>query len=144
MAAVRGKRIALEEYARFLQQIELRNVVLTSADVRRLGDTSLGARLEYEAKATKRTYEPVREGFQSTLNYLVRMKEVETGVPVGEVRVAITAYYSSDEPMTDEVFEVFGDLNLPLNVYPYVREFVHSATTRMGFPGLILPTVKRT
>lgn len=63
------------------------------------------------------------------------MKEVETGAPVGEVRLAATAFYTSDEPMTNEIFDVFGELNLPLNVYPYVREFVHSATTRMGFPG---------
>lgn len=144
MAQSSNRRVSPEDYSKFLQQIELRNIILVSADIRRLGTPASGEQLEYEAKPTKRTYEATDFGFAATLNYLVRLRAAGESNPIGEVRVAITAAYSSQDPMTGDLFDVFGELNLPLNVYPYVREFVHSATTRMGFPGLILPTVKRT
>lgn len=144
---VKGKakpsRISPDVYSKFLQHVELKNVRMTSAEIRRVAEPGPGAQLGYEARATKRTYQEMEDGFAATLNYLVRMRETTADSLVGEIKVAVTAEYSSDEPMNDEIFEVFGELNLPLNVFPYIREFVHSATTRMGFPGLILPTVKR-
>ncbi len=143
MAKAKSTRISPDAYSKFLRQIELKDVMLTSAEIRREIMARPGTPLEYEAKPTRRSYQAAPGGFDSTLSYLVRMREVGSGELVGLIRVSLTAVYESDEPMNDEIFEVFGELNLPLNVFPYVREFVHSATTRMGLPGLILPTIKR-
>lgn len=38
----------------------------------------------------------------------------------------------------------FTDRNIPVNIWPYVREIVSSVTTRMGITTLVLPMYKKT
>jgi preprotein translocase subunit SecB len=45
--------------------------------------------------------------------------------------------------MTKDYFGVFVQVNLPVNTWPYFREFVHSTVSRMGLPPVVLPLVKR-
>lgn len=42
----------------------------------------------------------------------------------------------------DEYIETFLKHNLPINIWPYAREFVSSMTTRMGYPPLFIPMHK--
>ncbi len=51
--------------------------------------------------------------------------------------------YNSQAPMTEELFKRFKDSNLPINTWPYFREFVHSIISRMGWPPFIAPTFIR-
>jgi len=63
------------------------------------------------------------------------------------VRIAATfvVIYRFVKPMTEEaqtdsqLFRVFGQQNGVYHVWPYWREFVQSATTRMGLPPLRMP-----
>lgn len=142
MARQRRTRVDPKIYREFIGQIELQHIVLSRASVKRHRSPSPDVSWRYENKATKREYASAEDGFQATLHYLVRLLDDDHDDAFGEIRVAFTAAYSSERPMTEEIFDVFGELNLPLNVYPYVREFVQSATSRMGFPGLVLPTMK--
>ncbi len=41
-----------------------------------------------------------------------------------------------------EHLKAFGELNGLYNLWPYWREFVQSATTRMGFPALTIPVFR--
>ena len=41
-----------------------------------------------------------------------------------------------------ELLDAFQHRNVALNVWPYAREFVSSMTVRMGFPALVLSTLK--
>lgn len=136
-------KISPEDYREFINQIELQHIVLASASIKRHGVPTFEGTLSYDQKPTKREYESSANGFEATLHYLVELREEGNDQPFGEIRTAFTASYRSEEEMTDVVFDVFGELNLPVNVYPYIREFVHSSTARMGFPGLVLPTLKR-
>ena len=56
-----------------------------------------------------------------------------------KLSVTFCVTYNSKIPMTDELFEEFKDSNLPLNTWPYFREFVHSGVLRMGWPPFIAP-----
>jgi len=136
-------RISPEDYRRFIEQIELEHVLLSSASVRRIRAPVLDGGLSFEHKFTKRDFSPVDGGFDTTLHMLVRLTDEQPDPVFAEVRVAYTAVYQSEIEMTDDIFGVFGDLNLPVNVYPYLREYVHASTNRMGLPGLVLPTLKR-
>ena len=62
------------------------------------------------------------------------MLEVECTFELG-LRVAT--------PMTKDYFAIFARVNLPVNTWPYFREFVHSMISRMGLPPVVLPLVKR-
>lgn len=44
----------------------------------------------------------------------------------------------------DSVIEKFLEKNLPINIWPYMRELVSSLTVKMGYPSLVLPVYKST
>lgn len=41
-----------------------------------------------------------------------------------------------------ELKQKFVERNVPVNVWPYIREIVATMTAKMGFPPLVLPTLK--
>jgi hypothetical protein len=63
----------------------------------------------------------------------------EDDEPAVSIRAEFEVKYSAEERMTDEVFAEFRRLNLPLNTWPYFREFVHAALARTGWPVFVLP-----
>jgi hypothetical protein len=67
--------------------------------------------------------------------------EGETDAAV-RVRVTFEVRYASAERMSDEIFAEFRARNLPVNTWPYFREFVQSSLARMGWPVLTLPAFK--
>ncbi len=57
--------------------------------------------------------------------------------------VFVVGYRVSPGPTLTKVqLREFGQLNGVFNVWPYWREFVHSTTSRMGLPALIMPSFK--
>lgn len=49
---------------------------------------------------------------------------------------------SDGEQISDDVFDMFCQTNANYNSYPYLREFVNSACTRMTIEPVILPFMK--
>jgi hypothetical protein len=58
------------------------------------------------------------------------------------VRATVEVGYAVETTMTDELFEVFSQRNLPLNTWPYLREFVQNSLSRAGWPVYTLPAFK--
>jgi hypothetical protein len=46
--------------------------------------------------------------------------------------------YDSQLPVTEELFAIFGGVNLPVNTRPFLRELVANLTARAGWPPLIM------
>ena len=65
--------------------------------------------------------------------------EVSSRKLVIDVKCCIVVVYNHADGITKEMFEPFGDFNVPVNTWPYFREFVNSATTRLGLPPFTLP-----
>jgi hypothetical protein len=59
------------------------------------------------------------------------------------LELEIEIEYRSREPMTEALFETFGQANLPINVRPFLREAVVNFIMRSGWPPLILPAFIR-
>ncbi len=81
----------------------------------------------------------VSDSLEATFDFLI--KGIVSTRPVMEVRARISAIYSVPEAhrFSNEQAEAFAESNGRLNVWPYWREFVQSATARAGFPPLTLP-----
>lgn len=45
----------------------------------------------------------------------------------------------SNEEFTEEFFEIFKEINLPINTWPFFREHVFNITSKMNIPPLTLP-----
>ena len=43
------------------------------------------------------------------------------------------------EGFDEDFFEIYKEINLPVNIWPYFREFVANTTYRMNMPSVTLP-----
>lgn len=50
--------------------------------------------------------------------------------------------FSGADSFDDDFFEIFKDNSLMTIINPYIREYVHSTTNRVGVPPLVLPLMK--
>lgn len=83
-------------------------------------------------------------GFAATLEFQFRgwwQDEPATGV-TAEAEVGVLS--RSPVPMIDGMFQVFKDRHLAGHTWPYLREFLHTALGRTGWPVMTLPLFPQT
>ncbi|MGV2384308.1 MAG UNVERIFIED_CONTAM: hypothetical protein LOD86_03430 [Thermobifida fusca] len=131
--------ISPDEYSAFIQQIELQDIWLREARVtNNLGpQTPEQSTLKFEVDAT---WEPLPGGFRALHRYRVLFET--TDELLAEIDVTFGVDFTSDIPMTDEIFAIFQDVNLPVNTWPYLREFVATVMSRMGWAIFTIPAFK--
>lgn len=130
----------LKEYSDFVKQIDIDDIRIISAQVNMLdySYSPSSIRVKWRVKAS---YEKVDEGGFKVFNrYNVTLFDEETKENKAKISVTFLVIYSSKIPIDDELFNKFAIRNLPLNTWPYFREFVHNITVRMGWSPLIAPT----
>ncbi len=131
-----------DEYAEFVGQIDLLDVWLVEAHV----VNRYGARTPSRAAlAITTTSDPswtsTSDGFDVCFPYSVRFEE---GSAVhAEVAVTFGLHYESMVPMTNALFEVFREVNVPVNTWPFLREFLATSLGRMGWQPFTLPALKQ-
>lgn len=60
-----------------------------------------------------------------------------------KISCTYSAKFSSTVPFSEEFLDIFSNINIHLNTWPYFREFVQNITQRMSIPPLTLPLMKR-
>ncbi|GGJ43163.1 protein-export chaperone SecB [Deinococcus roseus] len=135
-----------EEYSTFIQHLELVNVLLKDMSVSKTAKLIPEAILGFEIHTAKPKLDPFPGGFCACVTYTIKLsQQIEaTAKPeyFAQMKITLEGIYNNDLEISAEIFEVFAGMNLPVNLWPYLREMVHSLSLRMGFPGLILPVHK--
>lgn len=129
-----------EAYAEFVGQIELLDVWLVEAHVVNRHGPRIPRRTAVSITPSEPTWTRASDGFDVQVPYSVRF--VDGNTTHAEVSATFGLHFTSDRPMSDAVFEVFRDVNLPVNAWPFLREFVSTTVGRMGWQPLTLPTHK--
>ncbi len=129
-----------EQYAGFIQQLELLTVWLHDVGVQnhRGPETPAQAQSLIDARAS---WKPSTEGFQALQAYRLRLESA--GETAAEIDVTFGLRFRSQDAMTDALFAVFQEVNLPVNSWPYLREFVAAMLGRMNWQPFTLPALKR-
>ncbi len=137
-------KVSPKEYREFIKGVELRGIIVKASQARRLADiVDLSRRVDLntneraEFRMTDGNTCVVQHHYELSMIYngeKDRLLEVQCTFELG-LRVA--------SPMTKDYFDIFARVNLPVNTWPYFREFVHSTISRMGLPPVVLPLVKR-
>lgn len=138
-------KIDPKDYAQIIKGIELDEVYLESCSATLAREKMLRQKqLVAEVKDTA-SYVQNDNRVKVTQKYNLRIidPEKEKEFPL-KMSCVFSLTFSTQIPFTKEFFDVFGRLNLPLNSWPYFREFVQNMTQRMNIPPLTLPFVKRT
>ena len=132
--------ISPQAYAAFIGQIALRSIWLTSARVTNMAGPGAPKSGKFSIKEETR-WELTVTGFRAFHGYQMRLSEGD------EARADIEAEFGveflSPEPMTGAIFAVFAQANLPVNTWPYLREFVAGTMGRFGWEPFTLPALKR-
>jgi len=130
-----------QEYNDFIRQIEITDMRLISAKIDNLSFMDFPSSNQITWR-TKSWYENKEGEFEAFHRYNMVIKDTEKDKPAARLSVTFCATYSSDIPMSDQLFDIFEGRNLPVNTWPYFREFTHNSFARMGWAGVVAPTYK--
>lgn len=136
-----------EAYQTFLQEVELRGARLVACEVSTSQMVHDPAQVAYEIDVETR-FDRFEEGFEAiqdcTIHFFV--PEREEDVPVSRIQVAYGFGYEcsfeEEEYEFDAYLHIFEQVSLPVNAWPFIRQFVHDITQRMNWPPLMLPLLK--
>lgn len=136
-----------EEYGTFVNGLELTRVRMVRSQVEApypVSDAS-AVRIELENETQFREHEDI-SSFEALASFDLTFEEEGVDDRVGAISVTYSFLYESDmvggDAKLESYYEVFAEVSLPVNVWPFVREFVHNATSRVDWPKLDLPLVK--
>jgi preprotein translocase subunit SecB len=140
VSATRRVPISPEAYGEFIGQIQLRNLFLKDAFVRNIygSDTPDHVSVELSSSAE---YQNTEQGFDAIHHYEMDFSSGDT--VASHISVTFSVGFESTIQLTDEMFETFREVNLPVNTWPYLREFVSSTLGRMNWQPFALPALMR-
>lgn len=136
-----------EEYGEFIKGIEIENISLVDCSAKRIKIPEPESILKYSVIPLDSTYDSKSSGFSVIAGYEIQLmcKSPESQEEVfANISVSLECSYISEISINQALFQVFKDVNVPLNIWPYAREIVHSLSNRMGLATLILPAFKNT
>lgn len=128
-------------YNRFIEGIELDNVRFVLADMNapRLPD---GRKIRPEVELFSDGYVNGEGWFRVNHRLNFSGHHEDDGLEALHVNAVLEAQYRSAVPMVDSIFAEFQRVNLPLNTWPYFREFLQSMLVRAGWPPFVLPAFR--
>lgn len=133
--------VPVDEYNAFIEGIELASI--------RLAKSSIDASTPFDGSVLSPEVEEMAASYQLVSDGFVVLQELRfTGRPTGSTSdsVSISATFElafrSEIEISDALFSVFRRFNLPVNVWPFFREFVHTVLARVNWPVFLLPALK--
>ena len=131
-----------KDYAHFLGQLEITDVRIVSAKTDNFASPVPTRDCSVSVRA-RPSYENASGRIDMFHRYNLTVSAPEVQHPLVKLIVVFCVSYSSQIPMTDEVFDTFKEHSLPLTTWPYFREFTHNMFGRLGWIKLIAPAFTR-
>jgi len=138
-----GDKLTPQEYRSQLKQVQLDEIMLEecSAKIRR-DRLEKSLEIQIDQKVThvclSNTRVVVNHSYKLTASGHGAKKDFAL-----KVTCSFGLKYSSEAGISEDFMEIFKVRNIPLNTWPYFREFIQSITQRMNIPPLTLPLLKQ-
>ena len=129
------------QYDSFVRQIDIIDLYIVSARIDNIAHLDLPTDIRINVRE-KAWYENQEDQVIVYIRYSLTAKDNEKQETAARISVTLAVVYDSAIPLTDEIFQIFKERNLPVNTWPYFREFAHSASRRMGWAGMVTPVRK--
>ena len=130
-----------DEYNAFIKQLDIENIRVTNAKIENIDCSYFPSNAEIKWRISAR-YENTDGKCDVYHTFNVTISDKETKIKKAKISLTLCVRYLTDILMTDSIFEIFRERNLPLNTWPYYREFVQDALSRMGWPPYSVPVFK--
>lgn len=138
--AAAPQAISREEYALFIGQIELLNIWLHEARVNNTHGSQTPDQATFRFSSDAR-WNPQEGGFRIFHHYHVHIEATDS--PLAELEITLSLDFASKLPLTADLFAIFEEVNLPVNTWPYLREFVSTTIGRIGWIPFTIPALKQ-
>jgi len=133
------EKLSPKKYNELLQYLELKDLYLKESRCelhsRNLDDN---ASIEFREKAGKVNLVENTASIEIAYDLNVHSKESK----ILTISAKYVIIYEVAQKLPEEFFEIYTNFTLPIQTFPYLRELVHSTTTKMGLPHLLLPLRK--
>lgn len=137
-----------KQYLEFIEGIELLDIFLGTGSFKRNGFPDPKKYPEVSASLThgKTQYKQGKKHFEVDHEIILSIEETSEKPKkkhkLFEAKALFTLIYRTATPVTEEVFEEFKKKNIPVNLQPYMREYIHNCMSRAGLPPFTLPVLK--
>ena len=134
------RKISPEKYRKILAGIDLKNILLSDlkASVKHSALTE-NIKISIDDEAS---FENVNDELVITHKFKLRAGKSSKKTAL-KIEATFLLVFETQEEITEEFFNVYKEVSLPLNSWPFFRELVYSLTSRMNISPLTLPLLKR-
>ena len=135
----------IDEYTALIRSLDLMTITMLVHHAEIEPNLLHGAEPSYSLSVDSEA-EMVGECVMSgRFSFSVKLLGYDKETVIGNISGVVEARYRVGESVYSEsVLDAFAKTQIPLNVWPYVRESVHSDTLKMGLKPLVLPLYKTT
>lgn len=126
-------------YQEMMAGLQLISVIMQSGSFERNVDAGPGKADVNVEKSVEFSVEQDRKRFRFLDNLTLTMKLSESDTQITKIICGLQLTYSSPIEVDEDLVEAFAERNLNLHSWPYQREFVQNATSRMEIPQIRLP-----
>jgi hypothetical protein len=135
-------KISPEEYKRVIQGLDLKNISMQ--DSKASLNTEIKVPTELNISIKDEAEFKVRNDGEVLIfhNYVVDARKPESKSKFIKLETTFLVKMTSKESFTQDFFDIYKNVSLHLNTWPYFREFVNQMTARMNVSPLTLPLFK--
>jgi len=140
------REVSPQEYRDFIKGVEIENIFFSKGSFELLvfNRPFWKEEIDFSIKENAKLLERNTKNFVVAHKYnLVISSANKKDEKFLKISADLIVEYSSKKEITEEIFKLFREINLPVNTWPYFREYVHSCMGRLNLPPLILPALKR-
>lgn len=132
-----------DRYGLFIQGLELEHIWLAEANIENhVGPAAPDdMHVEINVRANYRQ-EDRGDRHQLTVFQDFRLTYHHDAAELGILQVGFGLSYTLAVPIDAELWELFREQNLPVNAWPFLREYVSTTLGRMGWTPHLLPAIK--
>lgn len=129
-----------DDYNRLIRSLNLQDIRMVRgqfvAEKEYEGEVGLHSNTTFAGR-----FEPIESGFMAfhIISFEGRCQEREEQIVGIEAEYAVK--YETDLEINEALFLPFLHLNLPVQTWPFFREFVQSSVSRLHWPQVTLPTL---
>jgi len=140
-------KVNKEEYDNFIKHLGLLNLYLLECRFKRADLELDNHNIEVTAslKLIKNEYKQLKDDtfeVKHSVNFTLSFNKDTRKIKLFELKAVFMLIYKNKIKITDEIFDLFSKKNIPLNIMPYLREFVTNSMYRTGLPPILLPVAK--
>lgn len=140
-------KVVPQVYKEFIRQVELVSIYLKKANVEVFPEKILKDLVLFNKISDNvRLLEEKKKKGSFEVSHIFRYSMVDKNnqdIVVAKIRFELLLTYSSNKPLSGDIFSVFKVMNVPFNSWPYAREFIDSTISRLGLPSVFLPLYKQ-